>query len=231
MCGIVGIASKAPVRSREWLAAGRDAMRHRGPDDAGEYWSDDGRVGLGHRRLSIIDVSTAGHQPMQTPDCQLCITFNGEIYNYIDLKRSLSSRGQEFRSSTDTEVILGAYRQWGGDCLSRLQGMFAFAIYDKRAATVFLARDRAGEKPLFYRHVGGELRFASELKALLADPAMPRRVNRTALDCYLTMGYITGDLCILDGTNKLPAAHALSFDCVTGTTATWRYWCLPDYTA
>ena len=206
-------------------------MRHRGPDDAGEYWSDDGRVGLGHRRLSIIDVSTAGHQPMQTPDCQLCITFNGEIYNYIDLKRELESRGQEFRSSTDTEVILGAYRQWGADCLSRLQGMFAFAIYDKRAATVFLARDRAGEKPLFYRHVGGELRFASELKALLADPAMPRRVNHIALDCYLTMGYITGDLCILDETNKLPAAHALLFDCATGAIATWRYWDLPEFTA
>ncbi|MGA9549111.1 MAG: asparagine synthetase B, partial [Rhodomicrobium sp.] len=190
MCGIVGVAARTPIRSRGWLAAGRDAMAHRGPDDSGEYWSDDGRVGFGHRRLSIIDLSAAGHQPMQTPDGQLCITFNGEIYNYTELKRELESCGHAFRSSSDTEVILAAYRQWGKDCLSRLHGMFAFAVYDKRAATVFLARDRAGEKPLFYRHAGGELRFASELKALLADPELPRRVNRVALDCYLAAGYI-----------------------------------------
>ncbi|MGA8771458.1 MAG: asparagine synthase (glutamine-hydrolyzing) [Rhodomicrobium sp.] len=229
MCGIVGVAAKRPVRSRGWLAAGRDAMAHRGPDDAGEYWSDDGRVGFGHRRLSIIDLSAAGHQPMQTPDGQLCITFNGEIYNYTELKRELESCGHAFRSSSDTEVILAAYRQWGKDCLSRLHGMFAFAVYDKRAATVFLARDRAGEKPIFYRHAGGELRFASELKALLADPELPRRVNRVALDCYLAAGYIFGEHCILEGMQKLPAAHALLFNAETGALRIWRYWNLPDF--
>jgi asparagine synthase (glutamine-hydrolysing) len=204
-------------------------MAHRGPDDAGEYWSDDGHVGFGHRRLSIIDLSAAGHQPMQTPDGQFCITFNGEIYNYAELKRELESRGHAFRSSSDTEVILAAYRQWGKDCLSRLHGMFAFAIYDKRAGTVFLARDRAGEKPLLYRYADGELRFASELKALLADPELPRRVNRVALDCYLAAGYIFGEHCILEGMQKLPAAHALLFNAETGALRVWRYWSLPDF--
>jgi asparagine synthase (glutamine-hydrolysing) len=166
---------------------------------------------------------------MQTPDGQFCITFNGEIYNYTELKRELESCGHAFRSSSDTEVILAAYRQWGKDCLSRLHGMFAFAIYDKRAATVFLARDRAGEKPLFYRYAGGELRFASELKALLADPELPRRVNRVALDCYLAAGYIPGEHCILEGMQKLPAAHALLFNTETGALRIWRYWSLPDF--
>jgi len=230
MCGIVGIASKTPVPSREWLVAGRDAMVHRGPDDAGEYWSDDGRVGLGHRRLAIIDLSAAGHQPMTTPDGRLCITFNGEIYNYLELKQQLEASGHEFRSSSDTEVILAAYRQWSTDCLSRLHGMFAFAIYDKRVATVFLARDRAGEKPLFYRHAGGELRFASELKAFLADSGVPRKVNLAALDCYLAMGYVAGEHCILEGMQELPAAHALLFNTETGALRAWRYWELPDFT-
>ncbi len=203
-------------------------MAHRGPDDKGEYWSEDGRVGLGHRRLSIIDLSSAGHQPMRTSDGQTCITFNGEIYNYIELKRELETFGHEFQSSSDTEVILAAYRQWGNDCLCRLQGMFAFAIYDRQAAAIFLARDRAGEKPLFYRYASGELRFASELKALMADPAMPRRVSRVALDCYLAMGYVAGEHSILDGLNKLPAAHALLFNTETGALRIWRYWDIPD---
>ncbi len=204
-------------------------MSHRGPDDAGEYWSEDGRVGFGHRRLSIIDLSATGHQPMQTPDGQLCITFNGEIYNHLELRRELEARGHNFRSSSDTEVILAAYRQWGKDCPSRLQGMFAFAIYDKRAGKAFLARDRAGEKPLFFWFARGELRFASELKALLAAPETPRRINRAALDCYLTMGYIVREHCILEGMRKLPAAHALLFNTETGAVRLWRYWSLPDF--
>ena len=231
MCGIVGVASKATVLDRGWLASGRDAMRYRGPDDAGEWWSTDGCVGLGHSRLAIIDLSPAGHQPMQDAAGELTIVFNGEIYNFADLRQELLTKGATFHSHSDTEVILAAYREWGTDCLLRLNGMFAFALYDARQQTVFHARDRAGEKPLFYHHSGGTLRFASELKGLLADPALPRRIDPEALDCYLAMGYVPGDRCILRGFNKLPPAHALLFDLQTGAAKVWRYWQLPDMDA
>lgn len=227
MCGIVGIASRSPIESRGWLITGGDAMAHRGPDDSGVWWAMDGRVGLGHRRLAIIDLSPAGHQPMQDAPGTLTIVFNGEIYNYRDLQRELLAKGHIFRSHSDTEVILAAYSEWGTHCLSRLNGMFAFALYDATQQTLFLARDRAGEKPLFYALANGELRFASELKGLLADPAFPRRINPEALDCYLAMGYIPGGRCILQGYNKLPPAHALSFDLQRGTAKVWRYWQLP----
>jgi asparagine synthase (glutamine-hydrolysing) len=228
MCGIIGVASIEAVRNQTWLTAGRDAMRHRGPDGAGEHWSEDGRVGFGHRRLAIIDLSPGGHQPMQSADAAHCITFNGEIYNFRSLRRDLEALGHVFHSHSDTEVVLAAYRQWGEACLERLHGMFAFALHDRQRNAVFLARDRAGEKPLFYHHANGTLRFASELKGLLADPAMPRRVDREALDCYLTFAYVPGERCMLQGYHKLPAAHAMTFDCATGALEVRRYWSLPD---
>ena len=228
MCGIVGIVSNTPQAQRLWLAIGRDAMTHRGPDDAGEWWSADGRVGLAHRRLAIIDLSLAGHQPMHDASGALTIIFNGEIYNFADLRNELVAKGHAFRSHSDTEVILAAYREWGTECLGRLNGMFAFALFDEGQQTVFLARDRAGEKPLFYSHLNGVLRFASELKALLADPASPRQIDPVALDCYLAMGYVPGDRCILQGFNKLPPAHALLFHLKTGHVKIWRYWQLPE---
>lgn len=228
MCGIVGIASRSPIAARAWFAAGRDALTHRGPDDAGESWSDDGRVGLAHRRLSIVDLSAAGHQPMHDALGALSIVFNGEIYNFTDLRDELISKGHGFKSHSDTEVILAAYCEWGAQCLARLNGMFAFALYDARQKTVFLARDRAGEKPLFYHQAGDVLRFASELKALLADPALLRHIAPEALDCYLAMGYVPGDRCMLQGFNKLPPAHALLFDLQNGKTKLWRYWQLPE---
>ena len=231
MCGIVGIVSKVAQTQRAWLAVGRDTMTHRGPDDAGEWWSADGRVGLAHRRLSIIDLSPAGHQPMHDASGALSIVFNGEIYNFADLRDELIAKGHGFQSHSDTEVILAAYREWGTQCLARLNGMFAFALYDARQQTVFLARDRAGEKPLFYHHASGVLRFASELKALLADAALPRRIEPVALDCYLAMGYVPGELCMLHGFNKLPPAHALLFDLQAGQVKVWRYWQLPELDA
>lgn len=230
MCGIVGICSAAPIANRAWLAIGRDAMTHRGPNDAGEWWSGDGRVGLAHRRLSIIDLSPAGHQPMLDVSGDLAIVFNGEIYNFVELRNRLVGLGASFRSQSDTEVVLEAYRHWGTDCLRQLNGMFAFAIHDIGRRAVFLARDRAGEKPLFYRHDGDTVRFASELKALLADSTVPRRIDPGALDCYLAMGYAPGDLCILQGFNKLPPAHAMEFDLRTGAAKVWQYWQLPEYT-
>ena len=227
MCGLVGIASRLPVENRVWLAIGRDAIRHRGPDDAGEWWSSDGRVGLGHRRLSILDLSLAGHQPMRSDAHGLIIVFNGEIYNFRELRTELEQNGYAFQSSSDTEVLLSAYDAWGVDCLSHLNGMFAFALYDQRRQVLFIARDRAGEKPLFYHQEQGTLRFASELKALLADPCLVRRIDAQSLDCYLAMGYIPGDKCILSGFNKLPPAHAMTFDLMTGKSNIWRYWHLP----
>jgi asparagine synthase (glutamine-hydrolysing) len=228
MCGIVGVASTTSINQRAWLAIGRDAMTHRGPDDAGEWWSADGRVGLAQRRLSIIDLSPAGHQPMHYESGAMSIVFNGEIYNFADLRDELIAKGHGFKSHSDTEVILAAYREWGTQCLARFNGMFAFALYDAQQQTLFLARDRAGEKPLFYLHAKGVLRFASELKALLADPALPRRIAPEALDCYLAMGYVPGERCMLQGFNKLPPAHALLFDLQVGQAKMWRYWQLPQ---
>ena len=206
-------------------------MTHRGPDDAGEWWSDDNRVGLGHRRLSILDLSPLGHQPMRDEARGLTIAFNGEIYNHRELREELSAQGFVFRSHSDTEVLLAAYAAWGEDCLAHLNGMFAFALFDAPRQTMFLARDRAGEKPLFYRLDQGVLHFASELKALLANPAAPRGIDPAALDCYLAMGFVPGDRCILHGYNKLPPAHALTFDLRTGAAHTWRYWSVPELSA
>ncbi len=225
MCGIVGRAGRAPAASRGWLAQGCAALAHRGPDGIGEWWSVDGRVGLGHRRLAIIDLSPGGHQPMH--DDGLSIVFNGEIYNHRELRLELEAIGVQFRSRSDTEVILKAYRIWGEDCIMRLNGMFAFALYDAPAGRVLLARDRAGEKPLFYRHDAGELRFASELKALLADSHLPRRIDPQALDLYLSMGFVPAGRCMLDGYAKLPPAHYMTFDLATGMLTLRRYWEMP----
>ena len=224
----MGIVSRSNIFKRDWLSRGRDTMTHRGPDDSGEWWSADGRVGLAHRRLAIIDLSPAGHHPMHDASGMLSIIFNGEIYNFQDLRAQLMAKGHQFRSVSDTEVILAAYREWGIECLSHLNGMFAFALYDARQQTVFLARDRAGEKPLFYYQANGQLRFASELKALLADHSLPRRMNPEALDCYLAIGCIPGDRCILQGFQKLPPAHALLFNLQTGQSKLWKYWQLPE---
>ena len=227
MCGIIGIASNVAPFNRAWITVGSNTMSHRGPDDGGEWWSQDGLVGLAHRRLSIIDLSAAGHQPMTDASGRLTIVFNGEIYNFKELREELASKGYAFLSHSDTEVILLAYREWGWDCLSHLNGMFAFAIHDSRKHQVFFARDRAGEKPLFYHYFNGTIRFASELKALMADPALPRRINLESLDCYLAMGYVPGDRCILQDFKKLPPAHAMCFDIRTSETKVWRYWKLP----
>ncbi len=227
MCGIIGIASTSPLGAA-WLDQGRDLMRHRGPDDAGSWWSADGCVGLGHRRLAIIDLSPGGHQPMQDAQGGLCISFNGEIYNFAEVRATLQAKGYAFRTQSDTEVILAAYREWGGDCLARLNGMFAFALYDARRRTLLLARDRVGEKPLFYALADGALRFASELKGLMADDTFPRRIDPEALDCYLSFGHVPGERCILRGVNKLPPAHALEFDLASGQARRWRYWRPPD---
>lgn len=229
MCGIIGMVSNFPIADDSWLLAGRDLMIHRGPDGAGVWKSKDNCAWMGHRRLSIIDLSSSGSQPMLDATNQVCIVFNGEIYNYKDLKKKLQSLGYIFYSSSDTEVVLAAYVEWGGESLQRLNGMFALGIHDQKKQCLFLARDRAGEKPLFYHHSHKTMLFASELKALITSPHISRRLDLNALDCYLAYGYVPGDRCILRGVKKLPPAHALLFNMESGKVRVWRYWNLPEY--
>jgi asparagine synthase (glutamine-hydrolysing) len=229
MCGIVGIASVNKLAQSFSLVTNRDTLYHRGPDDAGLWYSDDRRVCLGQRRLSIVDLSPAGHQPMGDEDGHLWVTFNGEIYNHHELRQYLRTKGYSFRSTSDTEVILAAYREWGTSCIERFNGMFAFGLYDTEKRLLFLARDRVGEKPLFYRLADSTLNFASELKALMEDRSFHRSIDPVALDYYLAYGYVPGDLCILQGVNKLPPAHALTFNLNSGIQKIWRYWELPEF--
>ncbi len=228
MCGIVGIVAPDGRRDgAELLTTMRDELRHRGPDDAGAWWSNDRRVGLGHRRLAIIDLSPLGHQPMANRRGDLHITFNGEIYNYRELRQRLEGIGRSFATSSDTEVILEAYDAWGEEAFSALNGMFALALYDARTDCLLLARDRAGEKPLYYHQAGNRLIFGSELKALLVHPDVSRELDYDSLNFYLTYGYVPGDRCILRGFRKLPPAHVLTFDLKTGAAAVKAYWTLP----
>ncbi len=223
MCGIAGIIDRRGA-DEGLLKEMRDAIAHRGPDAAGIWLSPDRIVGLAHRRLSIIDLSDAGRQPMPDNGGAACITFNGEIYNFQEIRGKLESKGHAFKSRTDTEVILKAYRQWGFDCLAAFNGMFAFAIYDEKKKIVFLARDRAGKKPLYYTADSGKFAFASEIKSLLKDRSVPREIDLQALNHYLTFGYIGGRQSIFGSVRKLPPACAMVYDINTGGIKTWNYW-------
>jgi len=207
MCGIAGLFARDPQASidRSILIAMRDSMTHRGPDGEGLWFSDG--VGLAHRRLSVIDVA-GSPQPMRSADGHAMIVFNGEIYNYRDLRHELGQLGYRFTTEGDTEVILAAYREWGADCLSRFNGMFAFAIYDTKTRSLFLARDRFGVKPLFTATLpDGSFAFASELKGLLAHPRMGRKVDPLAIEDYFAWGYVPDHRSILASVGKLPAGH------------------------
>lgn len=209
MCGIAGIFHAETPKPVDPVRVERmcDALAHRGPDGAG-VWTDHG-VGLGHRRLSIIDVA-GSPQPMHAANGRAVIVFNGEIYNFRALRRELEQDGFTFRTSGDTEVILAAWQRWGPGCLDRLDGMFAFALYDRDKRQLFLARDRFGVKPLFLAHLSdGSIAFASELKGLLAHPLLRRRVNPQAIEAYMTWGYVPDTHSILAGVEKLPAGHFL----------------------
>jgi len=185
-------------------------MVHRGPDGAG-VWTDHG-VGLGHRRLSIIDLE-GSPQPMHSSDKRTSIVFNGEIYNFRELRRELVGEGFQFQTEGDTEVILAAYQRWGVDCLKRLDGMFAFALFDAQKRSLFIARDRLGVKPLYLAEMSdGGLAFASELKGLLAHPLLKRRIDIAAVDDFLAWGYVPDTRCILQGVRKLPAGHFLMLE-------------------
>lgn len=205
MCGICGIYNLdgAPVNNR-LLQTMNDTMTHRGPDGSGLFV--DGSIGLGHRRLAIIDLHT-GEQPMATDDSQLQVVFNGEIYNFLELKKELEACGHRFRTNSDTEVLLHGYRQWGESFVKRLRGMFAIALWDVAQRKLLLVRDRVGKKPLYYHFDGRRLLFGSELKAVIADATVPRELDPAALDAYCSFGYVPSPLSIYKSVRKLLPAH------------------------
>jgi asparagine synthase (glutamine-hydrolysing) len=220
MCGIVGTIGLA---DRELISAMKGAITHRGPDDHGTFIDEVGRVALGHRRLSIIDLSSAGHQPMSYMDERFWIVYNGEVYNYKDIRAELEAKGYAFISNTDTEVLLAAYAEWGQDFLKKLRGMFAFAIYDRKTAQVFLARDRFGIKPLYYFHQNGIFLFASELKALLASGRVPSNADPQAIWDYLSIGSIPQPRTILCDVQALLPGHAMIVS-LKGEVSIHQYW-------
>ena len=233
MCGIWGRVSKAGHgEDFAGFEAQLDTMRHRGPDDSGLWLSPDRKVALGHRRLSIIDLSPAGHQPMLDESHGLAIVFNGEIYNFQTLRQRLEALGHAFESNSDTEVLLAAYRQWGRDCVEHLDGMFSFCIHDQRQERLFLARDRAGEKPLYYTETGlqrsGGFTFASELKALMGAPDLTRNLDMQAFEYFLAYGHVPAERCILEGVRRLLPGYAMSFCLQSGSLDVWQYWSLPE---
>src|SRR3984885_13225972 len=228
MCGIVGYAGCPGALTGELLAVMRDKITHRGPDAAGIWSASDGSVVLGHRRLAILDLSATGSQPMENSNGTSVVVFNGEIYNHGELRRELAAGGARFAGRSDTEVLLAAYDAWGEQCVERLRGMFAFVIYDQIRKALFMARDRAGEKPLYWAEHRGGLVFASELKALMADPEFPRRLSPEGLAYYLSFGYVPGNQCILQGVHKLMPAHCLSWSLTGGAPKINRYWDIPS---
>jgi asparagine synthase (glutamine-hydrolysing) len=228
MCGIVGYAGPPGALAPQLLAAMRDQISHRGPDACGIWSTADGSVVLGHRRLAILDLSATGAQPMANSTGTSVVVFNGEIYNHQELRAELTLAGARFLGRSDTEVLLSAYDTWGERCVERLRGMFAFVIYDQRRNALFMARDRAGEKPLYWAQHRGGLVFASELKALFVDPQFPRRLSSEGLAHYLSFGYVPADKCILQGVHKLMPAHCLTYPLAGGAPAIRRYWDLPD---
>lgn len=229
MCGIVGVVTLEGTQLAYALEGLRDRLQHRGPDDSGKWISQCGRVQLGHRRLSILDLTMAAHQPMVSQGGRFVIVFNGEVYNYVELRSELEKLSHRFVGSGDTEVVLAAFAEWGEQCLTRFNGMFAFAVYDKGTAdfpaTLFLARDRAGKKPLYVAHHVSGLAFASELKSI--PESLRGELDLNALNHYLALGYVPGALCIVRGVAKLPPAHAARYRLDSGEFKTWRWWSPP----
>jgi asparagine synthase (glutamine-hydrolysing) len=225
MCGIAGIIwqdSRRPAASSE-VKRMCDILYHRGPDAGSHYCH--GPVALGHRRLSILDLSEAGVQPLLSHDQRLAIVFNGEIYNYIELRRELAQGGSVFRTQTDTEVILEAYRRWGPDCVTRFNGMWAFALYDTTNEEVFFSRDRFGIKPLYYLFDTASLVFASEIKAILSVRPDERQPDWGVLARFLPGGiFADGQATFFANVRSLLPGHNASYSVRTGQWRTWRYW-------
>ncbi len=224
MCGIAGLVLTQQQVDAQQLASMRDTFSYRGPDDAGAWISDDGRVGLGHRRLSIIDTSKDGHQPMEGQHGAM-IVFNGEIYNYVEIRRELQTLGHQFKTKTDTEVILKSYEEWGERCVHRFNGMFAIALWDASQQALFMWRDRLGIKPFYYIHDEQGLCFASEVKALRVG--RQSRVQSALIDQYMSFGYVPGEHTLLEGIHRLLPGHMARFDLASNRLHISKYWDLP----
>ncbi len=224
MCGITGYISRVPAMWPESvLSRMTDTIHHRGPDAFGFYR--DPQASLGHRRLSIIDLRS-GQQPMTNEDGNLWITYNGEIFNHAELRPSLEAAGHRYQTRCDTETILHAYEQYGPDCVTRFRGMFAFAVWNKQSHTLFCARDRLGKKPLYYYWDGRLFVFASEIKAILAHPAVSPQFEESLLSEYLDFGYCSGEQTLFTGIRKLMPGHWLLLD--ESGLAIRQYWDIPD---
>src|SRR6202795_158201 len=227
MCGIVGILAFKTSIPAGVLEQATRSLEHRGPDDSGTILIEETQpqpmqIGLGHRRLSILDLSPLGHQPMHDPATGNWIVFNGEIYNFRELRKELEDLGVEFKSNSDTEVILAAYRVWGESCLMRLGGMFAFALWDARGNRLLLARDPMGIKPLYYFQSAQIFIFASEVRTLLQTGLIPRKADITGVLSYLTFGSASEPWTIVEGIESLPAGHILTVQ--NGSVSIREYW-------
>ena len=227
MCGIAGfLATGAGRPERQLLAAMGNSLAHRGPDGSGEWLSPDGRAGLAHRRLAILDLSEAGAQPMVSGDRRFAISFNGEVFNYREIRKELQGRGHAFRSDSDTEVLLAACREWGIEgAVSRCIGMFAFALWDDREQQLYLVRDRLGIKPLFLARAPGLVLFASELKGIMACPAFSREVDHAALQHYLSFQYVPSPQAIFRDAEKVQPGHIVTIS-ADGSRSDRCYWSL-----
>src|SRR6266481_3053740 len=232
MCGIFGILARKTQIPPTVLEEATRSLAHRGPDDSGtvllkETQPDPLEIGLGHRRLAILDLSPLGHQPMQDPVSGNWIVFNGEIYNFRELRKELEGAGVEFKSQSDTEVILAAYRVWGEACLTRLGGMFAFALWDARRKLLLLARDPMGIKPLYYYQSPEMFLFASEVRTLLQSELVPRKLDATGALSYLAFGSVYEPWTIVEGVRAVPPGHVLTWE--HGSLSVREYWSiLPD---
>jgi asparagine synthase (glutamine-hydrolysing) len=227
MCGFVGFRSYKEFQAlREFLPSAASSLRHRGPDDSGLFFDERSGVGLGHRRLSVIDLSEAGRQPMSSEDGTVHIVYNGEVYNFKEIRQVLEVDGNRFQSSTDTEVILMAYLKWGIECLQKFIGMFSLAIWDRRKHCLYLARDRLGIKPLYYHFKDGTLLFASELKAIMKFRSFDRSIDSDALPLFLHYQYVPAPKTIFENTYKLLPGHYMVYDGQSLETKT--FWSVPE---
>lgn len=224
MCGILGFVHREPEQRPPLSEQALSRLAHRGPDGTGVFT--DAHIQFGHTRLSIIDLTNAGHQPMLSHNDRYVVTYNGEIYNYLELRSELEAVGETFTSHSDTEVLLAAYHVWGAECVQRFRGMFAFVLWDTQNNIAFLARDRCGEKPLFYQHTEQGLIFASELKALV--PLLPERpsLNVEAIDMYLHYQYVPEPNTLLNSVHKLAAGHTLTVSLEDWYAMPAPYWCV-----
>jgi asparagine synthase (glutamine-hydrolysing) len=229
MCGICGFVDKKEKNSDVTLKKMLSVLNHRGPDDDGQelYFFADKVIAFGHKRLSILDLSASGHQPMHFED--LTIVLNGEIYNYIEIKKILMDLGHTFKSTSDTEVVIHSFKQWGSSCVNKFIGMFAFAIFNHSSGDLYLFRDRVGVKPLFYFYNNQTFLFSSELKSLHYHPKFIKEINFAAIDLFMKFGYIPSPYSIFEKTFKLDAGHFLKYNTSTSECQIIKYWSVSDY--